>query len=52
MPLRELARDWRGDDQGDGQRGAQCVVNYVADAQGQNKTDATNAPVNLCAAGD
>src|SRR5207248_7909540 len=25
-----------------GQRGAQCVVNYVADAQGQNKTDATN----------
>ena len=25
-----------------GKRGAQCVVNYVADAQGQNKTDATN----------
>src|SRR5213596_753284 len=25
-----------------GQRGAQCVVNYVADAQGQNKADATN----------
>src|SRR6266542_1089306 len=25
-----------------GQRGAQCVVNYVGDAQGQNKTDATN----------
>ena len=24
-----------------GQHGAQCVVNYVADAQGQNKTDAT-----------
>src|SRR5947207_3780160 len=25
-----------------GKRGAQCVVNYVADAQGQNKADATN----------
>src|SRR5206468_5089314 len=25
-----------------GQRGAQCVVNYVVDAQGQNKADATN----------
>jgi 3-oxoacyl-[acyl-carrier protein] reductase len=25
-----------------GKRGAQCVVNYVVDAQGQNKTDATN----------
>jgi len=25
-----------------GKRGAQCVVNYVADAQGENKTDATN----------
>jgi 3-oxoacyl-[acyl-carrier protein] reductase len=25
-----------------GKRGAQCVVNYVADAQGQNETDATN----------
>jgi len=25
-----------------GKRGAQCVVNYVADAQGQNKIDATN----------
>ena len=25
-----------------GQCGAQCVVNYVTDAQGQNKTDATN----------
>jgi len=24
------------------QRGAQCVVNYVVDAQGQNKADATN----------
>jgi 3-oxoacyl-[acyl-carrier protein] reductase len=27
---------------GFGTRGAQCVVNYVADAQGQNKTDATD----------
>ena len=25
-----------------GARGAKCVVNYVADPQGQNKTDATN----------
>jgi 3-oxoacyl-[acyl-carrier protein] reductase len=25
-----------------GTRGAKCVVNYVADPQGQNKTDATN----------
>src|SRR6266404_5606162 len=25
-----------------GTRGAQCVVNYVTDAQGQNKTDAMN----------
>src|SRR5262245_23268899 len=25
-----------------GQRGAQCVVNYVVDAQGQNKADATD----------
>jgi 3-oxoacyl-[acyl-carrier protein] reductase len=25
-----------------GKRGAQCVVNYVADTQGQNKTDATS----------
>ena len=25
-----------------GARGAKCVVNYVADAQGQNKSDATN----------
>src|SRR5207248_460491 len=25
-----------------GAQGAQCVVNYVADAQGQNKTDAMN----------
>src|SRR5881394_1596818 len=25
-----------------GKRGAQCVVNYVAEPQGQNKTDATN----------
>ena len=30
-----------------GQRGAQCVVNYVADAQGQNKTDATNVASEL-----
>ncbi|HEY4271789.1 MAG TPA: 3-oxoacyl-ACP reductase family protein [Candidatus Udaeobacter sp.] len=30
-----------------GQRGAQCVVNYVADAQGQNKTDAMNAAAEL-----
>ncbi|MGZ4975147.1 MAG: SDR family NAD(P)-dependent oxidoreductase, partial [Limisphaerales bacterium] len=25
-----------------GAHGAECVVNYVADAQGQNKTDALN----------
>lgn len=25
-----------------GRRGAQCVVNYISDAEGQNKTDATN----------
>ncbi len=25
-----------------GKRGAQCVVNYVADGTGQNKTDAEN----------
>jgi 3-oxoacyl-[acyl-carrier protein] reductase len=25
-----------------GQHGAQCVLNYIADAQGQNKTDAAN----------
>jgi len=38
-----------------GERGAQCVVNYVADEQGQNKADATsvaselnNAPVVEC----
>ena len=30
-----------------GQRGAQCVVNYVADAQGQNKTDAMNVAAEL-----
>ena len=30
-----------------GKRGAQCVVNYVADAQGQNKTDATNVAKEL-----
>ena len=37
----QLARDWRGDDSRRfGTRGAQCVVNYVADAQGQNKADA------------
>ena len=36
-----------------GQCGAQCVVNYVADAQGQNKTDATNVASELNrAAGD
>jgi 3-oxoacyl-[acyl-carrier protein] reductase len=28
-------------------RGAQCAVNYVADAQGQNKTDATNVAKEL-----
>jgi 3-oxoacyl-[acyl-carrier protein] reductase len=30
-----------------GQCGAQCVVNYVADTQGQNKTDATNVASEL-----
>ncbi|PYJ77991.1 MAG: beta-ketoacyl-ACP reductase [Verrucomicrobia bacterium] len=30
-----------------GKRGAQCVVNYVTDAQGQNKTDATNVAKEL-----
>ena len=30
-----------------GKRGAQCVVNYVADPQGENKTDATNAAKEL-----
>ena len=30
-----------------GKRGAQCVVNYVADAQGQNKTDATDVAKEL-----
>ena len=30
-----------------GKRGAQCVINYVADAQGQNKTDATNVAKEL-----
>jgi 3-oxoacyl-[acyl-carrier protein] reductase len=30
-----------------GQGGAQCVVNYVADTQGQNKTDATNVASEL-----
>lgn len=30
-----------------GKRGAQCVVNYVADAQGQNMTDATNVAKEL-----
>jgi 3-oxoacyl-[acyl-carrier protein] reductase len=30
-----------------GKRGAQCAVNYVADAQGQNKTDATNVAKEL-----
>ncbi|HET6886438.1 MAG TPA: 3-oxoacyl-ACP reductase FabG [Candidatus Udaeobacter sp.] len=30
-----------------GQCGAQCVVNYVADAQGQNETDATNVASEL-----
>src|SRR6184192_956200 len=30
-----------------GARGAQCVVNYVADAQGQNKTDAANVAKEL-----
>jgi len=30
-----------------GTRGAQCVVNYVADAQGQNKADAENVATEL-----
>jgi 3-oxoacyl-[acyl-carrier protein] reductase len=30
-----------------GTRGAQCVVNYVADAQGQNKADAENIATEL-----
>src|SRR6266498_47613 len=30
-----------------GKRGAQCVVNYVADAQSQNKTDAANVAKEL-----
>ena len=30
-----------------GQRGAQCVVNYIADPDGQNKTDATNVAKEL-----
>jgi 3-oxoacyl-[acyl-carrier protein] reductase len=30
-----------------GQCGAQCVVNYVTDAQGQNKTDASNVASEL-----
>ena len=30
-----------------GARGAQCVVNYVADPKGQNKTDATNVAKDL-----
>src|SRR6201984_2460583 len=30
-----------------GRCGAQCVVNYFADAQGQNKTDATNVASEL-----
>ncbi len=30
-----------------GKRGAQCVLNYVTDAQGQNKTDATNVAKEL-----
>jgi 3-oxoacyl-[acyl-carrier protein] reductase len=30
-----------------GTRGARCVVNYVADAQGQNKTDAVNVAKEL-----
>src|SRR5436190_1425317 len=30
-----------------GTRGAQCVVNYVADPQGQNKTDAMNVAKEL-----
>jgi len=30
-----------------GKRGAKCVVNYVADTQGENKTDATNVAKEL-----
>jgi 3-oxoacyl-[acyl-carrier protein] reductase len=30
-----------------GKHGAQCVVNYVADPKGQNKTDATNVATDL-----
>jgi 3-oxoacyl-[acyl-carrier protein] reductase len=30
-----------------GKRGAQCVVNYVADAQGQNRADAENVATEL-----
>ncbi len=30
-----------------GQRGARCVVNYVADPQGQNKADATKVAAEL-----
>jgi len=30
-----------------GKRGAKCVVNYVADRQGENKTDATNVAKEL-----
>ena len=32
---------------GFGKRGAKCVVNYIADAQGENKTDATNVAKEL-----
>src|SRR5438552_18727618 len=32
---------------GVGKHGAQCAVNYVADPQGQNKTDATNVAKDL-----
>jgi 3-oxoacyl-[acyl-carrier protein] reductase len=32
---------------GFGKRGAKCVVNYVADPQGENKTDATNVAKEL-----
>src|SRR6266404_112116 len=30
-----------------GRRGAQCVVNYISDAEGRNKTDATNVAKEL-----
>jgi 3-oxoacyl-[acyl-carrier protein] reductase len=30
-----------------GKRGARCIINYVADAQGQNKADATNVAKEL-----